>query len=94
MYKKHHPIVISIGQKRDGGGIKIAVFDPGSKNEWEHISFSSGGRDPHIKEVLFDLPSKDARKICTDSLIKKFVPKKFYQFLVNLNIDLIKAKLV
>ena len=94
MYEKHKPIVISIYQKRDGGEIKIDIFDPGTENEWEHISLSSGGRDPHIKQILFDLPSKKAREMCTDLMIKKFIPKKLYDFLDNLNIDIIKTQLV
>ena len=95
IYEKRNPVSISFRQKKSrNGSISIDIFDYGRSNEWEHVAFSTGGKDPHFKQILFDLPSKEARKICTDSLIKKFIPKKFYNFLDNLNIDIIKTKLV
>ena len=93
-YKKRNPMFIEISNLKNKGRINISIFDPGKSNEWEHVSFSSGGRDPHIKEILIDLPTKKAREICTDSLIKKTVPKKFYDFLDKLNIDIIKTQMV
>ena len=93
--KKKDPIAISVLQHKPGGGsIKIQIHDFKRTNEWECISISTEGHDSHTKQILFDLPSKKAREICSDALIKKFVPKKFYNFLDNLNIDFIKTELV
>ena len=79
---------------RKDGNIRIRVINFGTNNEWEDISFSGGGSNPYIREILYNLPSLEARKLCTDSLIKEVVSKKFYNFLININIDLIKSKLV
>ncbi len=73
--------------------VKLSIDKYGTEGEWISASTAVWIGD-RFKELGTNGPTNLTKSIYNDQLIKKIIPDDFYNFLINLNIDVVKMAII
>ena len=92
--KPPQPSIDIFNIDENAGRINFGIINHNTIKEWMNISVSRKVGNGKFLELDFDGPTHLVQDIYSDRVIKNIIRQDFYNFLLNLNVDMVKVSLI